>query len=288
MYTIYTDTSANLSLHMIRQYDLHVIPLHYTIDGITYPPMEGGGEGMTGKQYYDAMRQGAAVHTSMINASTFGDAFKISLSAGVDIIYVGMSGGISGTHHAAMQAAGEMREKYPERKIAVIDTRAASLGEGLAVLFAARLKAAGASFEDVVDETQKNSASVCQYFTVEDLTYLKKGGRISGAAALVGNILQIKPILKGDEEGRIVFCHKERGRKRSMEALVSRFKELVADLNAPVGIAHGDSEEDAGYLAQRIRESGHTGEMLMECYEPVTGSHVGPGTIALFFYGVHR
>ena len=288
MYTIYTDTSANLSPHMIRQYGLHVVPLHYTIHGVTYPPLEDGGESITGQQYYDAMRKGAPVHTSMINASTFGSAFGKSLSVGTDVIYVGMSGGISGTNQAAVQAAVEMREKYPERKIAVIDTKAASLGEGLAVLFAARLKAAGASFEEVVEKTRMNSASICQYFTVEDLTYLKKGGRISGAAALVGNILQIKPILKGDEEGRIVLCHKERGRKRSMEMLVSRYQELVADLNAPVGIAHGDSEEDAGYLARRIKESGHAGEMLMECYEPVTGSHVGPGTIALFFYGVHR
>ncbi len=288
MYAIYTDTSANLPDMIVQKYGLQVIPLHYTVNGITYPTSDDGESSFDGKLYYDLMRKGASVKTSMINTSAFSTAFTRSLSKGTDVVYVGMSSGISGSHHAAEVAAAELREQYPDRKIAVIDTRAASLGEGLPVLFAARLHDAGASFDEVVLKTEKNSASICQYFTVEDLMYLKKGGRISGAAAIVGNILQVKPILKGDEEGKIVLCQKERGRKRAMEALVSKYRELASDLSAPIGIAHADCGEDAGYLAKRIRESGHSGEILMECYEAVTGSHVGPGTIALFFYGVHR
>lgn len=288
MYAIYTDTSANLPDILVQKYGLQVIPLHYTVNGITYPTSDGGPNAFDGKLYYDFMRKGASVKTSMINTSAFSTAFKKSLSNGTDVVYVGMSSGISGSNHAAEVAAAELREQYPDRKIAVIDTRAASLGEGLPVLFAARLKNAGASFDEVVSKTEKNSASICQYFTVEDLMYLKRGGRISGAAAIVGNILQVKPILKGDEEGKIVLCQKERGRKRAMETLVSKYRELALDTGAPIGIAHADCGEDAGYLAKRILESGHTGEILMECYEPVTGSHVGPGTIALFFYGVHR
>ncbi len=288
MYAIYTDTSANLPDMIVQKYGLQVIPLHYTVNGITYPTSDDGANAFDGKLYYDFMRKGASVKTSMINTSAFSTAFARSLSNGTDVVYVGMSSGISGSHHAAEVAAAELREQYPDRKIAIIDTRAASLGEGLPVLFAARLKDAGESIDEVVLKTEKNSASICQYFTVEDLMYLKKGGRISGAAAIVGNILQVKPILKGDEEGKIVLCQKERGRKRAMEALVSKYRELASDLGAPIGIAHADCGEDAGYLAKRIHESGHSGEILMECYEPVTGSHVGPGTIALFFYGVHR
>lgn len=288
MYDIYTDTSANLPAGLIEKYGLHVIPLHYTVNGTTFPTSDDEVNTFDGKLYYDAMRKGASVKTSMINTSAFSTAFEKSLFNGIDVLYIGMSSGISGSHHAAEAAAAELREEYPARKIAVIDTRAASLGEGLPVLLAARMKEAGASFEETARKVEQNSTSVCQYFTVEDLMYLKKGGRISGAAAIIGNILQLKPVLKGDDEGKIVLCQKERGRKRALDALVSKYQELVTDKNAPVGIAHADSMEDAMQLAQRIKESGHRGELMMECYEPVTGSHVGPGTIALFFYGTHR
>jgi DegV family protein with EDD domain len=240
MYDIYTDTSANLPDMIVQKYGLQVIPLHYTVNGITYPTSDDEANAFDGKHYYSLMRKGASVKTSMINTSAFCTAFAKSLSNGTDVIYVGMSGGISGSHHAAKAAAAELREQYPGRKIAVIDTRAASLGEGLPVLFAARLKETGESFDEVVLKTEKNSASICQYFTVEDLMYLKRGGRISGTAAIVGNILQVKPILKGDEEGKIVLCHKERGRKRAMEILVSKYRELADDLGSPVGIAHAD------------------------------------------------
>ncbi len=288
MFVIFTDTCANLPDKLIDQYDLQVIPLSYTVNGKTYPDPEGDDESFDGGAFYDAMRKGAAVTTSMINTQAFTAAFSRYLSKGTDVIYIGISSGISGTHHAAATVAAELAQQYPERKIAVIDTRAASLGEGLPVLFAARLKEDGASFQEVVSQTENNSETICQYFTVEDLMYLKKGGRISGAAALVGNILQIKPILKGNEEGRIVLYHKERGRKRALEALVNEYRQLASDHAAPIGIAHADSEEGASHLAEKVREAGHTGEVLTVWYEPVTGSHVGPGTIALFFYGVHR
>ncbi|HBD87059.1 MAG TPA: fatty acid-binding protein DegV [Clostridiales bacterium] len=287
MYRIYTDSSANLPEDLIRKYDLGVIPFHYTIDGVEHPAYGDGG-GFDGRTFYDAMRNGADVYTSMINTDAFCSAFEKSLSAGVDVLYIGMSSGISGAYHASLIAERELREKYPERKMAMIDTRAASLGEGLPVLHAARLKKAGASFEEAADGARGNSALICQYFTVEDLIYLKKGGRISGAAAFVGNILQIKPILKGDENGKIVLHRKERGRKRALETLAEKYRALVSDHNLPAGIAHADNEADAESLAGRLRELGLKGEILTVCYEPVTGSHVGPGTIALFFYGIHR
>lgn len=288
MFKIYTDTSANLPIELMHKYDLKEIPLHYTVNGEEFPKDTDLIAEFDGKKFYDAMRDGADVITHMINNNAFCDAFEESLTKGIDVIYIGMSSGISGTYDASVKAADEMREKYPDRKIATIDTRAASLGEGLPVLYAAQLKEAGASFDEIVTKTEENSSSICQYFTVEDLRYLKKGGRISGAVALLGNILQIKPILMGDEKGMIVLNHNVRGRKRALETLVDKYQELVCDLNAPVGIAHADSEEDANRLARRIRESGHQGEIITTFYEPVTGSHVGPGTVALFFYGIHR
>ena len=148
--------------------------------------------------------------------------FEKVLLAGNDIIYVGMSSGISGAYQSSVAAAEEMRKSFPQRKIAVIDTRAASLGEGLPLLHAARMNRDGIDFDEIVASTKDNSAFICQYFTVEDLVYLKRGGRISGAAAFVGNVLQIKPILMGDNEGKIVVHHNDRGRRKALAALVQR------------------------------------------------------------------
>lgn len=288
MIQIITDTSANLPEEMLRELNIEMVPFHYTVDGVEYPSPQSNNKLFDGAPFYDALRKGAVAHTSMVNTHAFCQAFEPFLTQGTDIIYVGMSSGISGAYQASVCAAQEMRKRFPERKIAVIDTRAASLGEGLPVLHAARMNRNGFAFDEIVSSTQNNSAFICQYFTVEDLVYLKRGGRISSAAAFVGNVLQIKPILMGDLDGKIVIHHKERGRRKALVALVQRYEELIADKKAPVGIAHADSEEDANYLAQRLRESGHQGELIITCYEPVTGAHVGPGTIALFFYGIHR
>lgn len=284
MFKIYTDTSANLLMDDILKYDLELIPLHYTVGGKESPSSAI----FDGKAFYDAMRKGAVVQTSMVNTSAFCETFEKSLSTGIDVIYIGISSGISGTYQASVAAANDLRIKYPERKIAVIDTRAASLGEGLCVLYAAGLKDSGMPFEEVVARTEEKSRTICQYFTVDDLMYLKRGGRISAAAALVGNILSIKPILKGDKDGKIVVHHKVRGRKKALDALAAMYRELATDNSLPIGIAHADCQSEAEELAAALNEAGQTGEIIMNWYEPVTGGHVGPGTVALFFYGSHR
>ena len=288
MYKIYTDTPANLSLDYVEKHDLTVIPLHYTIGDVEYPRPEDHVAAFDGKPFYEAMRRGEDVHTSMINTHAFTEAFTKSLEAGYDVIFISISSGVSGTYHAATVAGEELKSRYPERKIAVIDTKAASLAEGLLVQYAVSLKEKELSFEKAVSLTEKKTESICQYFTVEDLIYLKRGGRLSAAAALVGNILHIKPILMGDQHGKIVLNHKVRGRKRALEALANKYNELVSDLHAPVGITHADSLEDAALLAKKIRDMGQQGEILIDYFEPVTGSHAGPGAIALFFYGIHR
>ena len=191
MTKLYTDTSANLPLALLREYDIAVIPFSYTVNGVAEDYSEE--TDFDGKAFYDAMRRGAEVKTSMVNPATAAAFFERALAQGDDVLYVGMSGGISGTAHAAALAAEELREKYPRAKIMTIDTYAASLGEGLQVLEAAELLRAGRSFEEVGDRILTRRPHMCQFFTVDDLNYLKRGGRISGAAALVGSVLGISP-----------------------------------------------------------------------------------------------
>jgi len=284
MTQLFTDTSANLPVEIIDEYGIEVVPFSYTIDGVEYIPERE----FDGKAFYTAMRAGSEVKTSMVNAGTFIERFKAALDAGKDVLYIGMSGGISGTANAALMAKQELDEEYPDRKIVVIDTLAASLGEGMFVIKAAEQLKDGASLDAIEEDIRAQVPSMCQSFTVDDLKYLKKTGRVSGAAAIIGNVLGIHPILIGDYEGKIVVKAKVRGMKRTLDALAERYAELALSKTETIGIAHADNEEGKAYLVQRLRDKGLTGKCLSVCYEPVTGSHVGPGTVALFFFGTDR
>ena len=286
MIKLFTDTSANLPVSIIREYGIEVVPFSYTVNGKEVP--YSAETDFNGKAFYEAMRAGAEVKTSMINVSDFIAAFEQWIAKGDAVIYVGMSGGISGTANSAKLAAEELLEKYPAAKIAAIDTYAASLGEGFLVIETAKMIERGDPFLKIVKKIELLRKNMCQFFTVDDLAYLRKGGRISGAAAVVGTVLNIKPILRGDENGKIVLCGKIRGFNKSMEALANKYDELVFDKTADVGIAHADNPEGAQRLDDILRATGFSGELLKVVYEPVTGSHVGPGTIALFFMGEHK
>ena len=284
MTQLFTDTSANLPVEIIDEYGIEVVPFSYTIDGVEYVPERE----FDGKAFYAAMRAGSEVKTSMVNAGTFIERFKTALDAGRDVLYIGMSGGISGTANAALMAKQELDEEYPDRKIIVIDTLAASLGEGLFVIKAAEQLKDGVALDKIEEDIRAQVPSMCQSFTVDDLKYLKNTGRVSGAAAIIGNVLSIHPILIGDYEGKIVVKAKVRGMKRTLDALAERYAELALSKTETIGIAHADNEEGKAYLVQRLRDKGLTGKCLSVCYEPVTGSHVGPGTVALFFFGTDR
>ena len=284
MTQLFTDTSANLPAEIIDEYGIEVVPFSYTIDGVEYIPERE----FDGKAFYAAMRAGSEVKTSMVNAGTFIERFKTALDAGQDVLYIGMSGGISGTANAALMAKQELDEEYPDRKIVVIDTLAASLGEGLFVIKAAEQLKDGVALDAIEEAIRAQVPSMCQSFTVDDLKYLKNTGRVSGAAAIIGNVLSIHPILIGDYEGKIVVKAKVRGMKRTLDALAERYAELALSKTETIGIAHADNEEGKAYLVQRLRDKGLTGKCLSVCYEPVTGSHVGPGTVALFFFGTDR
>ena len=282
MFQVVTDTSANLPSELIRNNDITIIPFPYYVNGACHTCLDT--EGFDAKTFYGAMREGAEVTTSQINPQHYLEVMKPILQKGLDILFVGMSSGISGSYHCAELAAEELGEDFPEQKIRLVDTLGASLGEGLLVVKAVREKLRGLSLDEVYDKLMSLRHRLCNVFTVDDLKYLRKGGRLSNLGFIVGTLLQIKPLLKGDQEGRIVAFAKLRGRKKALEELAKRYDEYVVDAGEQtVGIAHADCPEDAAFLAQLLRRNHPPKEILTVGYEPVTGSHVGPGTLALFF-----
>lgn len=280
MVQIFTDTAANLPMKILREYDIRTVPLTYEVDGVE-PDHDIE---FSGPAFYDAMRHGAEVKTSMVNPERAARAIEESLQQGKDVLYLGISGGISGSCWGVALQSKELAEQYGGGRIAVVDTRSASLGEGLVVLETAKLAREGKSLAELETYARSRCACMQQFFVVDDLKYLHKGGRISGGARLAGTLLQIKPILRGDEEGKIVVYDKVRGKKKALEALAELYAGAVGDLHAPVGLAHADAPADALHLQSLLRDKGAKGEILSVCYEPVTGAHVGPGTVALFFY----
>lgn len=285
MIKLFTDSSANLPKELTEKYGISVIPFSVIYEN---GECQNATEDFDCTEFYLRMRKNEKISTSMINTETYESYFEKELISGNDIIYVGMSGGISGAQHAAECAKDALKEKYPKNKITVIDTFGASLGEGLLVLDGAKMLASGVSYEDVCDFILTKRHTVCQYFTVDNLEYLKRGGRISGTAATVGNLLDIKPLLTGDSEGHIVSYGKARGRNRALKELAKKFALLCADRGGTVGIAHADDLASAETLLKMLREFEFTGECITVCYEPVTGAHVGPGTVALFFNGIRK
>ena len=284
MFQIFTDLGANIPQELVDRWGLGIIPIRCTVDGEVLDVSKG----FDGPAFYAAMRAGAKTSTSMPAPAVFTDAFRPVLERGEDILYIGMSSGISGTVGLARTVAAELGEEFPERKLTVIDTRAASLGEGMPVLFAAELREKGADLDETAARTRDKCDHMYQIFTVEDLEYLRRGGRLHSAVAVVGNMLNVKPVLFGDQDGHIVLRHMNVGRRRSLDTLAAKYREFCVDMSAPVGLAHCDSPKDTALVVDKLRAAGCTGEITTVCYEPVTGSHVGPGTVALFFYGPKR
>ena len=286
MVKIVTDTSANLPADIIAQHGITVLAFQYSVNG---QPVEYNADwNEDGKRFFDAMRAGAEVNTSLVNMGRFMDCFSGMLENGDDIVYVALSGGVSGTYNASVMAAEELRESYPQRTIVCFDTYGAGLGEGLMALEAAEMAEAGKSAQEISDYLYARRPNMCQYFSVGDLKYLQRTGRVSLATAIVGNMLGIKPVLIGDETGHIVAYAKERGTKRVLQHLINKYNELVEDKSTRIAISHADEPQLAEQLLSMLRENGCSGECITSMWEPVTGSHVGPGSIALFFRGIHK
>lgn len=283
-YRIFTDTSANLPTDLTEAKGITVVPFSYCLNGEEF--MCTDTRSFDGAGFYGAIRKHASVSTSQINPFRYEEYMEPVLQAGSDILYIGMSSGISGSFASASVAIEQLRAKYPERDIRAVDTLSASLGEGIVVLKAVEYLEHGMDIDEAEKRLNELSRKVCQIFIVDDLMHLRRTGRLSNAVALAGAVLQIKPMLKGNEKGQIVCIKKERGRRRAIESLVKVYENYIENAEEQiVGISHADCAEDAEYLASRLRSVAAPKEVLTVCYEPVTGSHVGPDTLALFFVG---
>lgn len=283
-YKIVTDTSANIPSDILRRLDITTIPFSYFYDGEEHICIDT--DEFDGCEYYDAIKQGRVVTTSQITPQRYEDRFSEILASGHDIIYICLSSGVSGAYHSSQIAARTLREHFPSRRIETVDSLGASLGEGLMVIRAAENRASGMSIDENVRQLREMRRRICQVFTVDDLMFLRRSGRVSNVSALVGSMLGIKPMLRGDEHGKIVNYGTVRGRRRSLAALAEKYEALALHPERQtVAIAHAGCPDDAQLLEEMLCKGTPPREILTVCYEPVTGAHVGPGTVALFFEG---
>jgi DegV family protein with EDD domain len=287
-YVLMTDSSCDLTEEMTRELDVSVLPLIVNVSGREYKnyPFE---KELGTKRFYDLLRSGQMASTSAANADMFIKMWTPMLDKGNDVLYIGFSSALSATFQNSCIAAEEISEKYPDRKICCIDSRCASMGQGLLVYLAANKKRQGASITELKAYIEETYPKLCHWFTVDDLHFLKRGGRISATTATVGSILHIKPVLHVDDEGRLTNVDKVRGRKASIRALADKAEEEARNIQSQtIMISHGDCMEDAQTLAEMINASLHPVKIIINNIGPVIGAHSGPGTLALFFLGAKR
>lgn len=293
MFQIFVDSAANIPAEIVRKYGINVISFENYVNDekivnfdINLSPEE---ERALGKKYYDAVRSGANVKTSLVNSADFMDHFRVALENGQDFMYFSLSKNISGTYNAATLAIEDLKEEFPERKMYAIDALNASLGQGIHALYAVEMRDKGMDIDEIARVLTNAVGYMNGLFTVEDLKYLAHTGRISGATSLVGNVLSIKPILRGNKEGFIVQFSKCRGRKKSLDALVDLVCDnIIQPEKQIIGIAHADAYEESLYVMDEIQKRVKVRDFINTSYDYCTGSHVGPETIALFFIGYDR
>ena len=287
---IATDSASNLTDDILDQYGIEMISFTAKVDGKDFICWERGRDyEAAAHAYYDAMRAGSTPSTSLINMQTFLDFFTPFVEAGKDLLYIGMSSGLTGTVHSAANAAAELRERFPGRQIEVIDSVGASLGEGLLAVRGAQMRNEGKSLKEIIEEVRSIIPHMNHLFTVDDLVYLYRGGRISKLVKLAGGLLGIKPLLKATDQGTIEMYGKIRGRRRALDRLAEQFAETAVDpARQCVGIAHADCADDAHYLRDRIMALTDVKDVLIRQYDLCSGSHVGPGALAMFFTAKQR
>ena len=287
-FVIMTDRCCDLTAQMAEELNISVQPLSLLLNDQTYRNYLDGRE-IGFKEFYDIMRGGSLGSTSAVSVGDFEEAMRPILAEGRDLLYIGFSSGLSGTFNAGLLAVQELQEKYPERKIYAVDSLCASMGQGLLVYLANEQKKAGKSIEEVRDYAEKTVPNLCHWFTVNDLMFLKRGGRVSATTAVVGSMLSIKPVMHVDDEGKLVKVDVARGRKGSLRALLAEMEKSGIDLeNQHIFISHGDCEEKVEQFAQQIRERFHVKDVTISYVGPVIGAHTGPGVVALFFLGSKR
>lgn len=286
-FAILVDAGTDLPNEFYEQNDVDFIPMTYTIDGETY--IDDAGQSAPYAEFYEKLRAGQVSTTSVINTDTYEQWFRKFLDEGRDLLVVTMSSGISSSYNAARLAAEEIAPSYPDRKLIVIDGLIASLGGGLLTHYAVRLRREGKTIDETAEWIERNKKHIQHIVTVEDLMFLQRGGRIGKGTAVVGSLIGIKPMIDVDAEGKLRTCAKKRGRKGALDGLVEWMGTLTVSKELDcIAISHGDCEADADYVVSKIKEKYKIGKVIKNYIGPVIGSHAGPGTIALFFYGKER
>ncbi len=284
-YVLMTDSSSDIPADLAKELDIRILQLDVMLEG----EQSVKNDQIDPKDFYARLRSKQGVTTAAVQMEQFTEVMDAIAAEGKDILYLGFSSGLSATYQAAAVAAADLCGKYPERKFFTVDTLAASLGQGLLVSYAAKMRLNGKSIEEVRDWTEEHKLHLCHWFTVDDLFFLKRGGRVSTATAVMGSMLSIKPVLHVDNAGKLINVSKARGRKNSIDALFENMKRsAIAPETQTVYISHGDCLEDAQYLAERVRNELGVSDIMIGYVGPVIGAHSGPGTLALFFLGTER
>ncbi|MBO5798363.1 MAG: DegV family protein [Clostridia bacterium] len=283
-YVIYTDSACDIPAETLKAWGVPFCELTFQFDDseTTYTNQD-----MSSKDFYQKMREGRIAKTAAANAEQFRVAFEEELKKGNDVLYLGFSSGLSTTYNCARMAAEELAEAYPDHKVLTVDSLSASAGFGLLLYLTLQKKQEGATIEEAAAFAEETRMHLCHWFTVDDLVYLKRGGRISPAVALLGGVLGIKPVLHMDDEGHLISMSKVRGRKAALKALADKFHELAVDKDGPIYISHGDCMEDVEVLKEMLAAHGGTVDLVVNVGS-VIGAHSGPGTMALFFVGKER
>ena len=287
-FVLLTDSAADLSQEMAAEADVMVLPLSFTIQGKTYHDYPDNRE-MDPALFYDMLRAGEVATTAAVNVDQYTQALEPLLQAGRDVLVLAFSSGLSGTYQASQIAVRELGERYPERKIFTLDTLCDSLGQGILLWLAAQERKKGRTIEEVRDWTEEHKLNLCHQFTVDDLHFLKRGGRISATTATVGAMLQIKPVLHVDNQGHLVSIGKARGRRAALKALVDKMEKTVTEAGrGVVFISHGDCRKDAAMVGEMVKERLGVKDVRINHIGPGIGAHAGPGTVALFYLGTQR
>jgi DegV family protein with EDD domain len=285
-YVIFTDSACDISPAILADWGVRYRNLTFRFND---SEKEYSNEEMDAVSFYAKMREGGIAKTAAVNADAFASDFEAIINEGKDVLYLGFSSGLSTTFNSARIAAGQLKEKYPDAKIEIVDTLAASAGQGLIVYLTVEEKKKGASIEEATDFAKGLIPRMGIWFTVDDLVYLKRGGRVSPTAAFVGNLLGIKPVLYMDDAGHLIPVSKVRGRRTAITAMADKYTELAAcKESGSVFISHGDCEKDAQLLADMLKECHGIEVQIITNVGPVIGAHSGPGTLALFFVGNKR
>lgn len=285
-YVIYTDSACDIVPATLKAWNVPYVSLTFRIGGDETEYTE---RDIPSSEFYDRMRAGSVAKTSAVNSETFRAAFEAELAAGRDVLYIGFSSGLSATYNSARMAAEQLAQDYPERRVITIDSLCASAGFGLLVALAVRKRDEGATLNELADYVRAAVPGICHWFTVDDLVYLKRGGRVSPTVAFVGNLLGIKPVLHVDDEGHLISMSKARGRRAAITALAQKYGELLADPACNEAfISHGDCLQDAELLKTILERDYSANVTLITPVGTVIGAHSGPGTLALFFIGKER